>query len=53
MKHKGKKIFIEEDNVFTACPHCGKEHAIDLCSILKCEDTDLYGTDVYCEEYSE
>lgn len=52
MKHKGEKLFIEEDNVFTACLRCGKEHTIDLCDILKCKDADLYGADVYCEECS-
>ena len=53
MKHKGEKLFIEEDNVFTACPRCGKEHAVDLCEILSCKDADLYGTDVCCEECSK
>ena len=38
------------DNVFTVCPVCGTEHRVDLDCILKCEHTDLYSTNVYCEE---
>ena len=50
MKHKGKKLEIHEDNVYTICPQCGKEHAVDLQDILKCEHADLYSTYPYCEE---
>ncbi len=53
MKHNGERLFIEEDNVFTSCPKCGKEHTVDLAEILKCKDTDLYGTNVCCEECSK
>ena len=34
MKHKGKKLVISEDNVFTVCPRCGREHSVDLQDIL-------------------
>ena len=44
MKHKGKKLFIDSENVYTACPRCGKEHAVDLQEILSGGDADLYGT---------
>lgn len=34
---KGKlgAIAIEEDNVFTTCPICGKEFPVDLFSVLR------------------
>lgn len=52
MKHKGKKLEICEDNVFTICPQCGKECSVDLQDILSLEHADLYNTDVYCERCS-
>lgn len=52
LKHKGKCLLIESDNVYTTCPQCGKEHKVDLQDILSCEHSDLYGTAVYCEECS-
>ncbi len=51
MKHKGKKLEIYEDNVFTLCPICGREHPVDLMSILP--EGDLYGTNVYCTDCSK
>ncbi len=48
MKHKGKKLDIREDNVYTICPECGKEHTVDLQEILAGGDADLYGTAIYC-----
>ena len=48
-----KKRNIREDNVFTRCPECGREHAVDLQEMLKGGDADLYGTQVYCPECSE
>lgn len=53
MKHKGKRLEIREDNVFTICPLCGREHAVDLQDILSYEHSDLYGTNVYCQQCSE
>lgn len=53
MKHKGKKLFIEDDNVFNACPVCGRETAVDLQAVLSDGEGDLYGTQVYCRECSE
>lgn len=47
---RGHKLFIEADNVFTACPICGKEHAVDLASILQDGMSDLYGTAVFCPD---
>ena len=40
---------LEDDNVFTHCPDCGKEHAVDLVGIASSGDFDLYGTAVYCQ----
>ncbi len=48
-----RKRNIREDNVYTRCPLCGREHAVDLQEILKGGDADLYGTSVYCPECSE
>ena len=52
LKHSGEKLPIEGDNVYTICPECGREHAIDLQEILEGGSADLYGTAVYCEECS-
>ena len=38
---------IEDDNVFTHCPDCGREHAVDLVEIASGGDFDLYGSAVY------
>lgn len=53
LKNGKKKLFIEEDNVFTQCPRCGKEHQIDLASAVIDGKLDLYGTSCYCEKCSE
>ena len=50
LKHKGKRLLIESDNVYTTCPLCGKEHVVDLQDILGDGNGDLYGTAVYCEK---
>lgn len=42
---------ITDENVFTRCPNCEKEIAVDLAEILR-DDGDLYGTSVYCSECS-
>lgn len=52
LKHRGKKLNIRDDNVYTICPECGREHKVDLQAILSSEHSDLYGTAVYCEECS-
>ena len=52
LKHKGEKLPVEADNVYTVCPECGREHTVDLQVILEGGDADLYGTAVYCEECS-
>lgn len=52
LKYNGEKLPIEDGNVYTICPECGREHAVDLQEILEGGDADLYGTAVYCEECS-
>ena len=42
---------LTDENVFTQCPECGKEFAIDLYDIFK-SGGDLFGTAVYCAECS-
>lgn len=49
LKHDGKKLPIEEDNVFTQCPRCGKDFSVALEDVLH-DGGDLYGTNVYCPE---
>ncbi len=41
---------IEDDNVFTHCPDCGREHAVDLVEIASSGDFDLYSSSVCCED---
>lgn len=45
-------IGIEDDNVFTICPLCGKEHRVDLVELAATKDFDLYGTSAYCQSCS-
>lgn len=53
MKHKGDKLEITEDNVYTLCPRCGREHVVDLPAIADVPGgLDLYGTSVYCAKCS-
>lgn len=52
MKHKGKRLEINDDNVYAICPGCGKEEKVNLKDILSCEHADLNSTAVYCEECS-
>lgn len=52
MKHKGKKLEIRDDNVYTQCPRCGKEHNVDLQEVLG-GDGDLYSTRVFCSLCSD
>lgn len=40
------------ENVFTVCPECGREHAVDLVEVLRGGDADLYSTQVLCSECS-
>lgn len=53
LKNGKKKLFIEDDNVFTQCPGCGKERQIDLADAVIDGALDLYGTSWYCEKCSE
>ena len=43
---------IHDDNVFTRCPKCGRELAIDIVELFRDGESDLYGTAVYCAECS-
>lgn len=53
VKVRGRKVNILEDNVFTRCPVCGKEHAVDIVELFSGGDIDLYGTAIYCPECAE
>jgi|GEM_PF-716941 len=46
------KAEITDENVFTICPECGKEHAVNLQEILCAGNADLYSTQVYCHKCS-
>lgn len=52
LKNGKKKLFIEDDNIFTQCPRCGKEIQIDLADAVIDGALDLYGTSWYCERCS-
>lgn len=43
---------IHDDNVFTVCPECGQEVAIDIVELFHDSESDLYGTAVYCADCS-
>ena len=43
---------INSENVYTVCPGCGAEHAVDLVDILSSGNADLYSTAVYCHKCS-
>jgi len=56
LKNNGKKIEIQEDNVYTICPRCKKEHEVDLADTIltagenfECFDSMM----VFCEDCSE
>ena len=44
---------INSENIFTVCPECGAEHAVDLVDILSGGNADLNSTRVYCHECSK
>ncbi len=46
------KIDITDENVFCRCPKCGGETRVYLDDVLKDENSDLYGTAVFCDECS-
>lgn len=50
LKHNGKKLLIESDNVYTQCPRCGREFPFDLSDAVTDGQLDLYGLSFYCEE---
>lgn len=50
LKHNGKKIYIEDDNVFTQCPRCGRERPVNLADAVIGGELDLYGVAFYCEK---
>lgn len=52
LKHHGKVLEIEHDNVYNLCPKCGKECVVDLAEIVTDGGLDLYGTASYCPECS-
>lgn len=52
LKHKGTKLRIHDDNVYTICGLCGREHKVDLVDILSTGEADLYSTSVYCSACS-
>lgn len=53
LKHKGAKLSIREDNVYTRCHRCGKEFHVDIQELLCEDEVDLCGTMVYCPDCSK
>ena len=50
LKHKGKKLYIDDTNVFTTCPKGGKERRVNIQDVLGDGESDLFGTAVYCQD---
>lgn len=48
--NRNRRIYLEENNVYTTCPICGKEHNVSIPEIFSDGISDLYGTAVYCPE---
>ena len=44
---------ITEENVFTRCPCCKEEIAVDLTEVIGEGDGDLYSTSVFCKACSQ
>lgn len=47
---KGRRLYLEDDNTYTVCPICGKEHVVDLVDIFRDGMSDLYNVAVYCPD---
>ncbi len=43
-------IDITDENVYCLCPGCGCEVPVDLVEVLQDEESDLYGTAVFCDD---
>ena len=54
MKHKGQKLPIRVDNVYTICPWCGREHHVDLGDVANATNGhfDIEDVRVYCDRCS-
>lgn len=46
-------VEINDENVFCTCPYCGCEVQVDLVEVLRDPESDLYGTQVCCDECSK
>lgn len=45
---------ITDENVYTVCPMCGKEHAVgDITELFRKGEFDLYSSSLYCRECAE
>lgn len=47
------RVDIHDDNVFTTCPDCGVEICVDISELFSDEESDLYGTSIFCPECSK
>ena len=47
------KAELNDENVFCACPDCGKEVAVDLSCVFADGLGDMYGTAVCCEKCTQ
>lgn len=46
-------VEINDENVFTRCPGCGREVSIDLVKLFRDGESDLYCTAIYCAKCSQ
>ena len=47
------KTEINDETVFTRCPHCGAEISVDLQAHFAAGDFDLCGTTIFCGDCAE
>lgn len=51
LKRFGKHLEITDENVFTTCPICGREHKVNIQELFQdFNGFDLYSTAVYCRD---
>lgn len=53
VKSGDKKITLRENNVFTQCPICGKEHAVNIAEIFRGGFANLHGPSILCQECAD
>lgn len=53
LKDGKRKLYIKDNNVYTICPECGKEHSVDIKRVLEDNSTCIQSTTVLCSGCSK